>query len=64
MAMSDTLCDACAEPLGEGPRCVHCGERINQDDETEDSRGFGGDSIAVAALCAVATASLILWVLV
>jgi hypothetical protein len=60
--MPDTLCDACSEPIGAGPRCTHCGERIGQDDE--ESPGFGRDSIAVAALCALVAASLILLVLV
>lgn len=62
--MPAQLCDACAEPIEEGPRCTHCGERVGRDDEADADKGFGRDSIAVAALCALATASLILLVLI
>jgi hypothetical protein len=54
-------CPACAEDLpSEGaPRCVHCGERL-EDAQEAVSEGFGRDSIAVATLCCVATVVIIL----
>ncbi len=58
-------CPACTEDLSSDdlPRCPHCGERLEEVWEGE-SVGFGGDSIAVATLCCVATFVVMLFVFI
>ena len=56
-------CPDCAEPAHDGaPRCAGCGtllgERQNED-APEPDRGYEGDSLIVAAVCVLATAALI-----